>query len=48
VARRVAPGLEAFVAAENLLDAEIEVARTPVRSLAAPRLVRAGLRLRAF
>ena len=46
--RRVAPDLEVFVAAENLLDAEIVVARTPVPSLGAPRLLRAGVRLRAF
>ena len=34
-----------FAAAENLFDAEIVVARTPVPSLAAPRQLRAGLRL---
>ena len=37
-----------FAAAENLLDAEIVAARTPVPSLAPPRLLRAGIRLRAF
>jgi outer membrane receptor protein involved in Fe transport len=46
--RRIAAGLEVFVAAENLLDAEIVVARTPVPSLGAPRLVRGGVRLRLF
>ncbi len=34
-----------FAAAENVLDAEVVAARTPVPSLAAPRLLRAGLRL---
>ena len=37
-----------FAAAENLFDAEIVAARTPVPSLAPPRLVRAGVRVRAF
>jgi outer membrane receptor protein involved in Fe transport len=46
--RRIGESLELFVAAENLLDADIVVARTPVPSLAAPRLVRAGIRLRLF
>jgi outer membrane receptor protein involved in Fe transport len=48
LARAVGGGLEVFAAAENLLDAELVVARTPVPSLAAPRLLRAGLRLRLF
>ena len=47
-ARALPRGVELFVAAENLLDARIVAARSPVPSLAAPRLVRAGLRLRAF
>jgi outer membrane receptor protein involved in Fe transport len=34
-----------FAAAENVFDAEIVAARTPVPSLAAPRQLRAGLRL---
>jgi outer membrane receptor protein involved in Fe transport len=46
--RRIGKGLEAFAAAENVLDAEIVVARTPVPSLGAPRLLRAGVRVRAF
>jgi outer membrane receptor protein involved in Fe transport len=46
--RRIGESLELFMAAENLLDADIVVARTPVPSLAAPRLVRAGIRLRLF
>jgi outer membrane receptor protein involved in Fe transport len=38
-------GVLLFAAAENVFDAEIVAARTPVRSFAAPRQVRAGLRL---
>ena len=37
-----------FGSAENLFDAEIVVARTPVPSLAPPRLLRAGVRVHAF
>ncbi|HXY41925.1 MAG TPA: TonB-dependent receptor, partial [Vicinamibacteria bacterium] len=48
VGRRLPGGLEAFVAGENLFDAELMVARTPVAMLAPPRVLRAGLRLRAF
>ena len=40
--------LTLFAAAENLFDAEIVAARTPVPNLVAPRLIRAGIRLRAF
>jgi outer membrane receptor protein involved in Fe transport len=47
VARRIGGGLELFAAAENLLDADVVVGRTPVRRLGAPRLLRAGIRLRA-
>jgi outer membrane receptor protein involved in Fe transport len=42
----VAHGLEAFVAAENLLDSRWDVGRTPARTLGPPRSVRAGFRLR--
>ena len=38
--------LEAFVAAENLLDARLVVARTPVASVAPPRTLRGGVRVR--
>ena len=38
--------VELFAAAENLLDSEVVVGRTPVRKLGAPRTIRAGLRLR--
>ena len=48
VARRIAGGLELFAAAENLLDAEVVVGRTPVRKLGAPRMIRAGIRFRAL
>jgi outer membrane receptor protein involved in Fe transport len=47
-ARAITSGLEVFAAVENLLDAEVVVARTPVASLGAPRLLRAGVRLRVF
>jgi iron complex outermembrane recepter protein len=46
--RVIGSGLEVFAAAENVLDAEVVVARTPVPSLGAPRLLRAGVRLRLF
>jgi outer membrane receptor protein involved in Fe transport len=46
VARRIKGRLEVFAAAENLLDADVVVGRTPVRRLGAPRLIRAGLRFR--
>lgn len=46
--RDLGRGLELYVAAENLLDEEIVVARTPVASLAPPRTVRVGLRFRGF
>ena len=42
------PGVAAYLAAENLLDAEVEVGETAdgVEQLGAPRVIRAGLRLR--
>jgi outer membrane receptor protein involved in Fe transport len=46
VSRRITDRLEVFAAAENLLDAEVVVGRTPVEKLGAPRLLRAGLRFR--
>ncbi|HSD26170.1 MAG TPA: TonB-dependent receptor [Vicinamibacteria bacterium] len=46
--RIVGAGVELFAAAENVLDAEVVVARTPVPSLGAPRTLRAGVRLRLF
>jgi outer membrane receptor protein involved in Fe transport len=41
----ISGSLALFAAAENVTDAEIVAARTPVPSLAAPRQVRIGLRL---
>jgi outer membrane receptor protein involved in Fe transport len=46
--REIADGVELFAAAENVFDAEVAVARTPVPSLGAPRLLRGGVRLRLF
>jgi outer membrane receptor protein involved in Fe transport len=46
--RALPGGVELFVAGENLLDAEIVTARSPAASLAPPRTLRAGVRLRAF
>jgi outer membrane receptor protein involved in Fe transport len=46
--RLVGGGVELFVAGENLLDAEVVVARSPVPAVAPPRTVRAGIRVRAF
>lgn len=45
VGRRVGAGVELFAAAENLFDADVAVARTPVPSLGAPRTLRGGVRL---
>lgn len=44
--REVAPGAELFVVAENLLDGEYAVGRTPLTTVGSPRLVRLGFRLR--
>jgi outer membrane receptor protein involved in Fe transport len=46
LARRLARGVEAFVAAENLTGRRSEVGRTPVLTLGPPLFARAGLRLR--
>ncbi len=37
---------EVFAAGENLLDREIEVAKTPTTTLATPRVGRAGILIR--
>ena len=42
----VRPGVELFVAAENLLNQRYDVARTPVLTIGPPILARAGLKLR--
>jgi outer membrane receptor protein involved in Fe transport len=44
--RRLARALELFAAAENLLDARYSIGRTPVRTIAPPVSLRAGIRLR--
>jgi iron complex outermembrane recepter protein len=46
VARRLARGVEAFAAAENLTGQRYEVGRTPVLTLGPPAFVRVGVRLR--
>jgi len=43
--RVLKPGLEAFLAVENLFDQPYAVGRTPVETLGAPRLVHGGVRL---
>ncbi|PYV25336.1 MAG: hypothetical protein DMG27_10240 [Acidobacteria bacterium] len=45
VSHSLGHGAEAFVAAENLTNQRYDVARTPVRTLGPPALVRAGIRL---
>jgi hypothetical protein len=45
-ARALPGGVEVFAAGENLLDSAVVVGRTPVRTLGAPRTIRAGVRLR--
>lgn len=44
--RRLARGVEAFAAAENMTGRRYEVGRTPVLTLGPPLFVRVGLRLR--
>jgi outer membrane receptor protein involved in Fe transport len=44
VARQLGRGVELFAATENLLDAQYDVARTPVRTIGPPIMVRAGIR----
>ena len=43
---RLRPGVDLFVAVENLLNQRYDVGRTPVLSVGPPILARAGLRLR--
>ncbi len=42
--RRLRWGLSVFAGAQNLLDREIDAGRTPILTLASPRLVQAGMR----
>ena len=44
VSRRVAHGLEAFAAIENLFNQRYEIGKTPVTTLGPPLLIRSGLR----
>jgi iron complex outermembrane receptor protein len=44
VSRRVAHGLEAFVAIENLFNQRYNIGKTPVSTLGPPLLIRSGLR----
>jgi len=41
---RLTPSLEVYLTAENLLDEEVTVGRTPIRTVGSPRLLRLGLR----
>lgn len=43
--RSIGRGVHAFVAVENLFDAEYDVGRTPVRTVGWPRTFRGGLRV---
>jgi outer membrane receptor protein involved in Fe transport len=45
VMRTVRSGAQVFLAAENVLGAEFDVGRTPVRTVGMPRTVRAGVRV---
>jgi outer membrane receptor protein involved in Fe transport len=45
VSRGLGHGLSVFAAGENLLDERAETGRTPLRTLSAPRTVRAGVRI---
>jgi iron complex outermembrane receptor protein len=46
--RVIAAGLELFAAAENVFDADVVIARTPIPSVGSPRTIRGGVRLRFF
>jgi outer membrane cobalamin receptor len=43
--KEVRRGVHGFIAIENLLDAEYDVGRTPIRTIGWPRTVRVGVRL---
>ena len=45
ISRQVGHNAELFVAAENLLNNQYEIGRTPVPTIAAPIMARAGIRL---
>jgi outer membrane receptor protein involved in Fe transport len=42
--RKLSHGLSVFAGAQNLLNRSIDAGRTPILTLAAPRLVQGGLR----
>jgi outer membrane receptor protein involved in Fe transport len=43
--RELVRGVQAFLAVENLFDAEYDVGRTPIRTVGWPRTLRVGARL---
>jgi outer membrane receptor protein involved in Fe transport len=43
--QQVRAGLHLFAAIENLLDADYDVGRTPIRTIGLPRTVRVGIRV---
>jgi outer membrane receptor protein involved in Fe transport len=43
--RRIARGLNAFVAVENLFDSDYDVSRLPTRTIGLPRAVRTGIQV---
>lgn len=45
ISRNLRSGLQVFAASENLLNSTYTIARTPIASVAAPRSVRAGVRI---
>ncbi|HEV8524064.1 MAG TPA: TonB-dependent receptor [Terriglobales bacterium] len=45
-ARPIRPGIDAFLAVENVLNQRYDIGRTPVRTVAAPILARIGLRFK--
>ena len=46
LSRNLGRALQAFVAAENLMDDRYDIGRTPVRTVGPPRTFRGGIRLR--
>ena len=46
VAWRLARSVDVFAAIENAFDQEIDTGKTPIRTIGAPRMARAGISLR--
>ena len=46
VSWRLTRSAEAFAAIENAFDEEIDTGKTPIRTIGAPRMARAGIALR--